>query len=78
MLIYCKTEVGDFHLLKRSKSSYGRPGTAVYSSVGQQIDTFSVDMGANQVSLNNTCKGIYFLKFVSDNGDLSTKTLVVD
>ncbi len=28
MLIYCKTEVGDFHLLKRSKSSYGRPGTA--------------------------------------------------
>lgn len=50
----------------------------VYSSVGQQIDSFSVDTGANQVSLNNTSKGIYFLKFVSDNGDLFTKTLVVD
>jgi hypothetical protein len=28
MLIYCKTEVGDFPLLKRSKSSCGRLGTA--------------------------------------------------
>jgi hypothetical protein len=50
----------------------------VYSSVGQQIDTFFVNMGSNKVSLNNTSKGIYFLKFVSDNGDLFTKTLVVD